>query len=139
MLQPTPWGFAPAVAHSALLRVAPGCARPPGLPAAVIPRGNTERPILRLALQEYTAAHGLRVPIEVETRTLGEVQQVLALLRQDPGIRVDRIMLDNMTRLDASKPGVLLVCHAAPGPEHIRISRISACTSVALPYKTTLV
>ena len=45
------------------------------------------------------------MPIEVETRTLEEVKQVLDLLQREPGMRVDRIMLDNMTRLDAAKPG----------------------------------
>ena len=56
-------------------------------------------------MQEYVQAHRLEVPIEVETRTLQELAQLLALLRGDAGIRVDRVMLDNMARLDASKPG----------------------------------
>lgn len=55
--------------------------------------------------QAYTREHGLRVPVEVETRDLGEVREVLALLGGDAGVRVDRIMLDNMARRDASAPG----------------------------------
>ena len=55
--------------------------------------------------QAYTREHGLRVPIEVETRDLGEVREVLALLDGGAGVRVDRIMLDNMARRDPSAPG----------------------------------
>jgi hypothetical protein len=55
--------------------------------------------------QAYTREHGLAVPIEVETRDLGEVREVLALLAADGAVRVDRIMLDNMARLDAGQPG----------------------------------
>ena len=56
-------------------------------------------------MQEYVRERRLEVPIEVETRTLEELGQLLALMRGDAGMRVDRVMLDNMTRLDASKPG----------------------------------
>ena len=46
------------------------------------------------------------MPIEVETRDLGEVREVLALVDDDDaGVRVDRIMLDNMARRDPSAPG----------------------------------
>ncbi len=44
------------------------------------------------------------MPIEVEARTLQEVHEVLAVLEADPGC-IDRIMLDNMTRLDPTLPG----------------------------------
>ena len=60
----------------------------------------------------YTREHGLAVPIEVETRDLGEVREVLALLAAEPAARVDRIMLDNMARLDASAPGARPPCAA---------------------------
>ena len=46
------------------------------------------------------------VPIEVETRTLEEVQEVLSLMDHQQHEGVARLMLDNMTRLDSSKPGV---------------------------------
>lgn len=56
--------------------------------------------------QAYTREHKLGVPIEVETRDLGEVREVLALLGDGgAGVRVDRIMLDNMARRDPSAPG----------------------------------
>jgi nicotinate-nucleotide pyrophosphorylase len=56
--------------------------------------------------------HSLAVPIEVETRDLGEVREVLALLAADGAVRVDRIMLDNMARLDAGQPGARRPCRA---------------------------
>jgi nicotinate-nucleotide pyrophosphorylase (carboxylating) len=43
------------------------------------------------ATHDYLRATGRQLPIEVETRTLGEVQQAL-----DAG-GIDRIMLDNMS------------------------------------------
>ncbi|WP_412068536.1 carboxylating nicotinate-nucleotide diphosphorylase [Rubrivirga sp. IMCC43871] len=46
------------------------------------------------AVGRFTAAHGLDVPVEVEARTLDEVDAVLAALAS--GARVDRILLDNM-------------------------------------------
>ena len=58
-------------------------------------------------LQEYLARKQLTsVPIEVETRTLEEVQEVLSLMDHQQHDGVARLMLDNMTRLDSSKPGV---------------------------------
>jgi hypothetical protein len=42
----------------------------------------------------------------VETRTLKEVQEVLDLLEANPQCGVTRIMLDNMTRLDPTLPGL---------------------------------
>ncbi len=58
-------------------------------------------------MQEYTRGRGLKVPIEVEARTLQEVHEVLEVLQADPGC-INRIMLDNMTRLDPIMPGHLL-------------------------------
>ncbi len=48
------------------------------------------------------------MPIEVEARTLQEVHEVLEVLQADPGC-INRIMLDNMTRLDPTMPGPLLL------------------------------
>jgi nicotinate-nucleotide pyrophosphorylase (carboxylating) len=44
----------------------------------------------------YLAAHGLDLPIEVEARTLDEVDEVLRL--HTAGLGVDRLLLDNMAR-----------------------------------------
>eukprot|EP00891_Asterochloris_glomerata_P008802 jgi/Astpho2/8802/Aster-05445 len=56
--------------------------------------------------QEFLARKQLTsVPIEVETRTLEEVQEVLSLMDHQQHEGVARLMLDNMTRLDSSKPG----------------------------------
>ena len=48
------------------------------------------------AVGRYTAEHGLDVPVEVEARTLAEVDAVLAAVAS--GARVDRVLLDNMAR-----------------------------------------
>ena len=45
----------------------------------------------------YLDAHRLALPVEVEARTLGEVDEVLRLAAA--GLRVDRLLLDNMARL----------------------------------------
>jgi len=45
------------------------------------------------------------IPIEVETRTLEEVKEVLHFLESDKHSLVKRLMLDNMTKLDPSAPG----------------------------------
>ncbi|KAK9827405.1 hypothetical protein WJX81_008609 [Elliptochloris bilobata] len=57
------------------------------------------------ACTAYTRAHALEVPIEVETRDLDEVREVLDIMDGDAGVRVDRIMLDNMARRDPSASG----------------------------------
>jgi nicotinate-nucleotide pyrophosphorylase (carboxylating) len=46
-----------------------------------------------IAVNDYLKQNNLNLPIEVETRTLDEVKEVLAIGR------VDRIMLDNMVKL----------------------------------------
>ena len=61
-------------------------------------------------LQEYTKTHGLNVPIEVETRTLQEVLEVKELIETDRSLRIDRVMLDNMTTLDGSLEGQCALC-----------------------------
>lgn len=50
------------------------------------------------------------IPIEVETRTLDEVREVLQFLGTDKHSLVKRLMLDNMTKLDSSAPGICLMC-----------------------------
>ena len=58
------------------------------------------------------------MPIEVETRSLQEVRDVLALLAQDRSIRVDRIMLDNMAKLDPLHPGAASYIGGVLQPVH---------------------
>ena len=65
-----------------------------------------------LWLQAYTREHGLQVPIEVETRTLQEVLEVKELIETDRSLRIDRVMLDNMTKLDDSLKGQCAFCMA---------------------------
>jgi len=48
------------------------------------------------ATHAYLDAHALALPIEVEARTLGEVDEVIRLV--GAGLRVDRVLLDNMAR-----------------------------------------
>lgn len=56
------------------------------------------------AAEAYIAAQQLGdVEVEVETRTLAEVQEILGELDGAPHVR--RVMLDNMVRLDPSAPG----------------------------------
>ena len=50
---------------------------------------------VRAALRAV-AAHGADVPVEVEARTLEEIDAVLAAA--DDGVRVDRVLLDNFAR-----------------------------------------
>ena len=50
------------------------------------------------------------IPIEVETRTLDEVKEVLQFLETDKHSLVKRLMLDNMTKLDSSAPGIRVLC-----------------------------
>jgi nicotinate-nucleotide pyrophosphorylase (carboxylating) len=49
---------------------------------------------------------GISRPLEVEARTLDEVQEVLAILDSRSGCAVTRIMLDNMTRRSVSDSGL---------------------------------
>lgn len=66
--------------------------------------GHLTRAVI-MYCQEYTKKHGLQVPIEVETRTLQEVLEVKELIQSDSRLRIDRVMLDNMTTLDPSQEG----------------------------------
>ncbi|KAL3135671.1 hypothetical protein ABBQ38_006145 [Trebouxia sp. C0009 RCD-2024] len=55
--------------------------------------------------QDFVRRKHKHIPIEVETRTLDEVRQVLQFLETDKHSLVKRLMLDNMTKLDPSAPG----------------------------------
>ena len=57
------------------------------------------------AVQDFVRRKHKHIPIEVETRTLDEVRQVLQFLETDKHSLVKRLMLDNMTKLDPSAPG----------------------------------
>lgn len=46
----------------------------------------------------YMKEKGMQRPVEVETRTLEELQQVLDIIDNSEGKLIDRVMLDNMTR-----------------------------------------
>ena len=49
-------------------------------------------------LQEYLATRGLDTPVEVETCTLEEVDEVVELLDSTNPPRISRVMLDNMAQ-----------------------------------------
>ena len=49
--------------------------------------------------------HALEIPIEVETRTLQEVLEVKELIQEHNNLRIDRVMLDNMTTLESFHEG----------------------------------
>ncbi|GAB4820931.1 hypothetical protein N2152v2_007977 [Parachlorella kessleri] len=57
--------------------------------------------------EAYMRAKGIQRPMEVETRTLDELREALAILDRDPNTMITRLMLDNMTRKDAKAPGGL--------------------------------
>lgn len=63
-------------------------------------------------LQEFVRRKHKNIPIEVETRTLDEVQEVLQFLETDKHSLVKRLMLDNMTKLDPSAPGTFWGMHS---------------------------
>lgn len=79
-----------------------------GIPAAV------------KAAKEYMKGKGLQRPIEVETRTLGEVHQVTSIMRDDSDSGITRIMLDNMTKKDANAPAGIDVSVLRTAMEVIR-------------------
>ena len=56
---------------------------------------------------KYLAENNHKVPVEVETRSLDEVRQVLALNKEKK--RVDRVMLDNF--VTKNDDGELLLLH----------------------------
>lgn len=47
---------------------------------------------------------GIVRPVEVEARTLEEVQEVIYILDSEPNTTITRIMLDNMTKKDEKSP-----------------------------------
>ncbi|WIA22958.1 hypothetical protein OEZ86_009885 [Tetradesmus obliquus] len=58
------------------------------------------------AAEAYIQQHGLdQVQVEVETSSLEQVQQILDVIASGAAPHVTRVMLDNMTRRDASCPG----------------------------------
>ncbi|KAL4440692.1 hypothetical protein ABPG77_000401 [Micractinium sp. CCAP 211/92] len=60
------------------------------------------------ATEEYQRRKGIRRPVEVETRTLAELKEVLAILdAAGPDTMITRIMLDNMTRKHPEAPSGL--------------------------------
>lgn len=59
-----------------------------------------------LLLQEYVRRKHKNIPIEVETRTLDEVKEVLQFLETDKHSLVKRLMLDNMAKPDSSAQGI---------------------------------
>lgn len=63
-----------------------------------------------ILLQDFVRRKHKNIPIEVETRTLDEVKEVLQFLGTDKHSLVKRLMLDNMTKLDPSAPGICLLC-----------------------------
>jgi len=59
----------------------------------------------------FLRERGLQLPVEVETTTLEEVQQVLDLRQADRRCIVTRIMLDNMAvRNPSAKGGQAFTC-----------------------------
>lgn len=57
-------------------------------------------------VDEYISKHGLQgTPVEVETRTLEEVDEIIEIISSGRSKVVTRIMLDNMAKSDSSKPG----------------------------------
>lgn len=67
-----------------------------------------------MCAQAYLEQRDLSVPVEVETRTLDEVREVVGLLDARPPARIQRVMLDNMAKPDAACEGELLStfpCH----------------------------
>lgn len=58
-----------------------------------------------VSAQAYVRRKHQNIPIEVETRTLDEVKEVLNFLQTDKHTLVKRLMLDNMTKLDSNAPG----------------------------------
>ncbi|KAK9808404.1 hypothetical protein WJX73_001025 [Symbiochloris irregularis] len=56
--------------------------------------------------QAYFKQHNLSLPVEVETRTLAEVREVIGLLEASGGSSsIQRVMLDNMARADPAAEG----------------------------------
>lgn len=82
---------------------------------------------------KWSGSAGRAIEIEVETRSLEEVRELLACIEGDAGGAVTRVMLDNMTPPDASKPGAPQdagTCNvlALPVLSHPHPSLTIACT-----------
>lgn len=59
------------------------------------------------AAEAFMRGKALRRPVEVETRTLGELRELLDILDARPECMVTRVMLDNMTAHDPAAPAAL--------------------------------
>lgn len=59
------------------------------------------------ATEAFMRGKGIARPVEVETRTLAELREVVEILDSDPSSMITRVMLDNMTKKDASAPSGL--------------------------------
>lgn len=64
------------------------------------------------AAEAYMRSKEIRRPVEVETRTLQELEEVLGILDSRPDSMITRIMLDNMTRRTAAGLDVALLREA---------------------------
>ena len=82
------------------------------------------------ACHQYLAARGLSLKIEIETRTLDEVREVLACAE-----RVDRILLDNMS-LDTMREAVSLIGNAAETEASggIRLDQVRAIAETGVDF-----
>ena len=60
----------------------------------------------------YSAAQSRSIPIEVETSTIEEVQELLQVLDSGGGKGVTRVMLDNMAEREPSCSGARFAFHA---------------------------
>jgi hypothetical protein len=80
------------------------CWPPPSpmpLPAACI---LVDFSLKLVATEAFMRAKAMRRPLEVEVRTLQELEEVLQILDTNPGSMITRLMLDNMTRKDPLAP-----------------------------------
>lgn len=63
------------------------------------------KPNIAALVQDYLQENNLNVPVEVETRSLEEVQELMDLQSSGKAKHVTRIMLDNMAVRDKRQPG----------------------------------
>ena len=73
---------------------------------------------IMFVVQDWVRRKHKNIPIEVETRTLEEVKEVLQFLETDRHTLVKRLMLDNMTKLDPSAPGLSAAAEQLPSGLH---------------------
>lgn len=63
------------------------------------------KPNIAALVQDYLQENKMNVPVEVETRSLEEVRELLDLQSSGMAKHVTRIMLDNMAIRDKCQPG----------------------------------